>query len=275
MEPKIRSSVIAGTWYPGNKNQLENMIQTFFKQAHKKQSDGNIMGLISPHAGYIYSGQIAAYGYKQLCGYTFDTIVIISPLHQMYVGDYMINTADFYETPLGKIPVSRDDVQLLKNKIDISFITADGEHALEIQLPFLQIALKDFSILPIMVGKYDVFSCEDIINALADIFKDRKTLFIASTDLHHIPNYEQVVERDKKVVDTLAKFALPEVRDILSGPDCSVCGKVPISIVLDVTQKLGANTLKILKYSNSGDVTGNRQDGQYTVGYVSAAIFKA
>ena len=107
---------------------------------------------------------------------------------------------------------------------------------------------------------------------MGEVMVNRSVLWVASTDLHHIPDYDEVVRKDADVVQALETMNLSHIRTTLNRPDCSVCGRVPVSIVTDVTQRRGANRLAILHQTNSGDVTGDRSPGQYTVGYLAAAI---
>ena len=272
MIKKIRRSVIAGSWYPGSQRALQKTIEDYFDRVKERTLAGKVVGLISPHAGYPYSGQVAAHGYKQISGQKYDVVVIISPLHQMAWGRTVIPDATHFETPLGLVPVNEDLVDRLSAEIHVERIRNDTEHSLEIQLPFLQVALKEFTLLPIMVGHGDVYGGEDIADALIGILKDKTSLIVASTDLHHIADYREVRRRDSGVVEALSSFKLKTIRDALSPSDCTVCGRVPVSIVVDVTQKMGATGLIVLSQTNSGDVTGERGAGQYTVGYLSAAI---
>lgn len=274
MNITVRPSVIAGSWYPGDRKQLQRTIEGYFANVGEPTLGGRIQGLISPHAGYAYSGQVAAYGYKQLVGQTFDIVVVISPMHQMAIDRYLINKSDYYETPLGKIVVEKDLAHLLKEEVGLTTILRDTEHSLEIQLPFLQVALGEFKLLPIMVGHGDVFDCDDIVEAIVKTMKGRDFLLVASTDLHHIDDYNEVVRKDREVVDALSTFHLEKIRDVLARIDCSVCGRVPVSIVLDVTQRMGADKVVVLEQTNSGDVSGRKMPGEYTVGYLSAAIVK-
>jgi len=274
MNAEVRSSVIAGTWYPGNSGQLKKTIEGYFKKAEGAPIQGEIVGFVSPHAGYTYSGQVAAYGYKQVVGKSFDIVVVVSPLHQMAVGRYVTSSASYYETPLGKISVDKELVQRVAQEVDITFISQDHEHSLEIQLPFLQVALGDFALLPLMVGHGNVYDCDDLVKALVEILKGKTSLFVASTDLHHIADYDEVVRKDKAVVEALSSFDLEKIRETLNRRDCSVCGRVPVSIVVEATQRMGAKKLLVLHQTNSGDVTGEKGFGQYTVGYLSAAIVK-
>ena len=274
MSNEVRPSVIAGTWYPGDGEQLRHTINGYFDKVDYPIIDGEIVGLISPHAGYVYSGQVAAYGYKQLLGKSFDVIIIISPLHQMATGRYIVNSADYYSTPLGNVAIDKELLGKIGEEIDLTTMRVDNEHSLEIQLPFLQVALGDFSLLPFMVGFTDLYDCEDMVEVLSRNLAGKNSLLIASTDLHHISDYNEVRRKDKHVVEALSGFNIETIREVLEPADCSVCGRVPISIVVDVCQRLGANRLEILQSTNSGDVTGDTASGRYTVGYLSAAIIK-
>jgi AmmeMemoRadiSam system protein B len=273
MHENVRPSLLAGTaWYPGDPKILRKTINQYFDQVQLPPVQGRVLGVISPHAGFEFSGQVAAHGYKAVSKFKYDQVVIISPLHRLFSNRYVTSTAAFYETPLGKVPVDQNALKTLSEIIRIEPVLFDNEHSLEIQLPFLQVILKEFKLIPIMVGVRDIDSCEDIVAGLIKICKKKKTLFVASSDMHHIANYDEVVQHDKKVVDALMDFDLKKIRQVLKPKDCTVCGKTPISIVLDITKRLGATQIHILSHTNSGNITGEKQPGQYTVGYVSAIM---
>ena len=273
MNENVRPSLLAGTaWYPGNPKLLRKTIKQYFDQIQLSPLQGKILGLISPHAGFEFSGQVAAHGYKAVSKFKYEQVVIISPLHRLFSDRFVTSSAHFYETPLGRVPINVDAIEALSEIVRLESVLFDNEHSLEIQLPFLQVVLGEFKLIPIMIGARDIDSCEVIVDGLIKISKKKKTLFIASSDLHHIANYEEVVQNDKKVVDAIASYDLKKVRQVLKPKDCTVCGKIPISIVLDITKRLGAKQVKILCYTNSGNITGEKQPGQYTVGYLSAIM---
>lgn len=272
MKSKIRSSVLAGEWYPRDPDALEKMIHSYLDRVSTQRSLDAIFGLITPHAGYLYSGFTAAHGYKQLMGRHYSVVVIVSPFHGYPIGRYMINTADAYETPLGTIPVAKDIIEALQQKVNITFINAEEEHSIEIQLPFLQYTLKNFSIVPIMVGHRDVNDVEDMVSALYSVLSDKNSLIVASTDLHHLHSYQEVVSKDALVVDAIASMELSRIRKILAPESCTVCGKVPISIVTDLVKQMGAKQCVVLYRSNSKDEYKDIYPGTYTVGYVSCAF---
>jgi AmmeMemoRadiSam system protein B len=270
MESRIRPSILSGSWYPRNPKVLTKTIQDYLRKADRKEIPGRIVGLISPHAGYVYSGPVAAFGYKALKGRAYDAVVILGPQHRMFGKRYVVTDASHYETPLGKVPVEREALKQLSESVPLYQVSLDNEHSIEIQLPFLQTVLSSFSLVPVMIGHDDVFDVQDLVQALHRFSMDRNVLILASSDMHHMNDYLDVKEKDAEIVEALESFNLERILDKLADPRCSVCGKVAISILLQVSRLIGAKSLKTLKYSNSGDVTGDQSPGQYTVGYLSA-----
>jgi AmmeMemoRadiSam system protein B len=276
----IRRSVIAGSWYPGTEQGLTLALDSYLANVDQPSVRGQLLGLISPHAGYTYSGQTAAYAYHQLRDRKADTVVLIGPSHRAWVGDYAVSAEDAYETPLGLVPLDWDFINALDELVGLRHVRGDAEHSLEIQLPFLQYQLGEMHLVPIMMTADDPASAERLANALAEIIQRRmeqgqKILLIASSDLHHIDNYDEVVRRDQTVVEAIAAYNLKKLTPRLMAPSCSVCGRMPILAVLHAARALGADSAQILYHTNSGDVTGQRRLGQYTVGYMAAAIYRS
>jgi AmmeMemoRadiSam system protein B len=277
---KIRHSVIAGTWYPGTERGLARTVDEYMSHVDQPPVPGKLLGLISPHAGYTYSGQTAAYAYHQLQGREVGTIVLMGPSHRAWVGDYAVSGEDAYETPLGRVLLDRAFIADLEARIPLRRIERDAEHSLEIQLPFLQHQLGDFRLVPIMLSADDPAAAQRLATALAETIRQRPagyggTLLVASSDLHHIENYDEVVRRDQPVVEAIAAYDLQTLTRLLMAPGCSVCGRMPIQTVLHAAKNLGADAVRVLHHTNSGDVTGQRRAGQYTVGYMSAAIVRS
>ena len=275
MPNRIRRSIISGQWYPGTALELEQTIERFFANVEPVEVDGEIVGLISPHAGYMYSGQVAAYAYQQIRDQSFDVVAIISPVHRMPLGRFAVTSASAYETPLGLAQIDEDSVDELARLVRVNRVDRDEEHSLEIQLPFLQVALGDLNLLPVMIGESSLDAGQELGTALAQVLKDKKALIVASTDLHHIGDYNEVVRRDRIVVEAIASFDLVRIREALSPWDSSVCGRIPVYAVLTAAKALGANKVTVLNHTNSGDVTGIRTPGQYTVGYMAASVCRA
>jgi AmmeMemoRadiSam system protein B len=276
----LRRSVIAGSWYPGTEKSLTHAVDDYFSRVDQPPVPGELLGLISPHAGYAYSGQTAAYAYHQLQGQQVDTVVVLGPSHRAWVGDYAASAEEAYETPLGLVPLDQAFIGELSGLVSLRPVQGDAEHSLEIQLPFLQRQLDSFRLVPIMMSADDPASARRLATALVEVIRQRdaegeRTILVASSDLHHIENYDEVVRRDQPVVDAIGAYDLERLTTLLMARGCSVCGRMPILTVLHAARTLGADAVKVLHHTNSGDVTGQRRSGQYTVGYMAAAVFKA
>ena len=267
----IRRSVIAGTWYPGTKAELARTVDGFLDNVKKEELGGELMGLIAPHAGYVYSGQVAAYAYKQLEGLDFPTVAIVSPVHRMFVGRYAVTAKRYYETPLGLVEVDGELVDALDEAVGLNRVERDDEHSLEIQLPFLQRVLGRFKLLPVMMGDQSLPACRALGEALAGVLRGRRALLVASTDLSHFHPYDTAVRLDRVVLDHIEKFDPEGLALDLERGRCEACGGGPVIAVMLAAKALGANRARVLKYANSGDVTGDRWQ---VVGYVAGAIYR-
>ena len=273
IDPKnVRRSVIAGSWYPGTEGQLRKTVQGYLDNVEKEELDGDLIGLISPHAGYIYSGQVAAYAYKQLDGASYDAVAVISPVHRMFVDRFAATSAAAYETPLGLVEVDAELVEATDKEIGLARVPQDNEHSLEIQLPFLQVVLSEFKLLPIMMGDQDLSSCQELGTALAKVLQGKKVLLVASTDLSHFHNYDAAVRLDEIVLERVGAYDPEGLAKDLERRKCEACGGGPVIAVMLAAHELGANKAKVLKYMNSGDVTGDRSQ---VVGYMAAALYRA
>jgi len=277
----IRQSVIAGDWYPGHPDALRKALAGYLADAEKVELEGELCTLISPHAGYAFSGPTAAYAYKQLeDGPAFDTVAVLSPAHQAYLGRFAVTRASHYETPLGLVEVDAELVDALGKEVTLNRVGFDGEHSLEIQLPFLQQVLGAFTLLPVMSGESltsdrSLAACRELSAALAKLLRDREALVVASTDLAHLYDYNDVVRHDRVVIELVERFDIEGLARALIEGRGQACGGAPIVTALLTAQALGANQATVLHYTNSGDVTGNRRPGSYTVGYMAAAVYQA
>ena len=277
----IRQSVIAGSWYPGQPDTLRRTLAGYLADAEKVELEGELKALISPHAGYAYSGPTAAYAYKQLeDGPAFDTVAVLSPVHQAYLGRFAVTRAGYYETPLGLVEVDAELVEALGKEVTLNRVGFDGEHSLEIQLPFLQQVLGTFTLLPVMLGEpltsdRSLAAGRELSAALAKLLRDRKALIVASTDLSHLYDYDEVIRHDRVMTELVERFDVEGLAQALMEGRCHACGGAPVVTALLTAQALGANRATVLHYTNSGDVTGNRRPGSYTVGYMAAAVYQA
>ncbi len=276
MSQDIRKSIIAGSWYPGRPEALRSQIQGFLKAVSEPSGlTGDLIALIVPHAGYVYSGEVAARAYKLLLTRPFSQVVIVAPSHRYPFKGASIDQKTGYETPLGVIPVDQVLARAISDASPVFKYVPAGhaqEHALEIQLPFLQETLGNFSMVAIIQGSQDPATCEEMAQALAKALRGKKVLLVASTDLSHFHPYEKAVKLDKKVLDRVAAFDEKGLMQDLTQDQVEACGGGPMVTVMKTAKLLSADEARVLKYANSGDVTGDRSG---VVGYMAAAIFKS
>jgi MEMO1 family protein len=274
MNKGIRKSVIAGSWYPGDQEILRKDIEEYFNMVTIDKIEGQIVGLVAPHAGYVYSGQIAAYAYEPIRKKVYDTVFVISPSHRMAFPGVSVYLGDGYETPLGIVPVDKDMAGRVMN---YSRLIGDipsahmQEHALEIQLPFLQVALGKFSFVPLIMGDQDAKTCEELANAIFQSAGDSNILVVGSSDLSHFHDYNQAVKKDSMFLEHLGRMDVRGMLTNLRSGACEACGGGPAAVTVMTSRMMGASEAKILKYANSGDVTGDR--GR-VVGYASAIFLR-
>lgn len=272
MLEKIRESVIAGTWYPGNPQELTQEIQRYLSRVQDTPLGGRLKALIVPHAGYMYSGGVAAHAYKLLLQQSFDRVIVVAPSHRAFFQGASVYDLGGYRTPLGVVPLDHEIVGQLKKESDaIRYVPqADAqEHALEIQLPFLQVALGEFRLTPVIMGEQTLENCQQLAAAVSRVCQGKDVLLVASTDLSHFHPYEKAKQLDQVVVDRLKDFDPIALEAALRRGECEACGGGPMTAVLMAAREIGANKVRILQYANSGDVTG---DKSRVVGYLSAAV---
>ena len=267
----VRKSILAGSWYPGSASELGRTVDGLLAGVPDVALPGDLVGLIAPHAGYMYSGPVAAHAYKILQGLSFDVVAVVSPIHRMYAGSVVVNDASHYETPLGLVEVDSRLVAALEERVDLNRVEWDDEHSLEIQLPFLQRVLDGFRLLPIMQGDQSLSTSQKLADALVDILQGGKALLVASTDLSHFHSYTAAVQLDKVVLDLVSRYDPLGLSRALKGGEAEACGGGPVITVMLAARALGADRAQILHYANSGDVTGDRSR---VVGYLAAALFR-
>jgi MEMO1 family protein len=287
---KVRESAIAGTWYPDSAADLRRTVEGYLAQVKSVAVPGKVVALVSPHAGYVYSGSTAAHAFAQVRGTNYARVVLIGPLHRFIpgceIGAWMVPAEEAYRTPLGDVRLDRDFIAELAKRVPVTTVRGDREHSLEIELPFLQVALSGslpangsgFELVPIMAGEYigdpgTHAHIEHMAGALAELAADGRSLLVASTDLTHLDDYAEVVRIDRKLVDLVSAFDVAGLREALRVEQVQACGAVGLVTVLQVAQKLGARGAQVLAYATSGDVTGGKRRGTYCVGYLAAAAY--
>jgi hypothetical protein len=273
-QAETKNPAVAGTFYPADKDSLKTSVNSFLSKAEKVTTDGKLLALISPHAGYVYSGQIAAYGYKQIQGSDIKKVILIGPSHHSGFKGASVYAKGSFRTPLGEVKINERLAQnLLNESIDIKFYPEafEKEHSLEVQLPFLQTVLKDFTIVPILIGSPSKQTFEHLISKLTEIL-DENTLLVASTDLSHYHDYSTAKEMDNKVIAAIQRLSASDTLELLSTSTSELCGGFPVIIVMEAARRSGANLGVVFKYANSGDVTG---DKERVVGYASIGLYKS
>ena len=272
-QEKTRESVIAGSWYPDHPETLKKQIGKYLDQAQISPLGGSLVGLIAPHAGYVYSGGIAAYAYKTLLQQRFDRVLVLAPSHRAHFQGASVYRLGGYGTPLGIVPLDHELIESLFQQSSLFHYVPRAEaqeHSLEIQLPFLQVVLGSFRLTPILMGDQSFQSCRDLAETIVHACTDKKVLLIASSDLSHFHPYQDAKRLDQVVLDRVAAFDPAGLSKDLEHGVCEACGGGPMITMMLAAQKLGANKAKVLQYANSGDVTG---DTRGVVGYMAAVFF--
>ncbi len=280
----VRKEAVANLFYPGDKINLKRMINTYLSGVPsdisdftKKNNIDKIYGIISPHAGYAYSGQVAAFSYSLLRNKSIDTILIIGPSHYTYFQGFALSQAKAFSTPLGKIPIDKDLAEaLIKNgngSVDYLDTAHIKEHCIEVQLPFLQETLiNNFKILPLLMGEQTTENIKAGIDVLKKTLEEyeRSVLIVISTDLSHYHPDEQARSMDTEIMHLLESSKWEKLMSVVEKGEVEACGAGPISVLMGLAKKMGWDNIKHLIYRNSGDTSGERDK---VVGYLSSIIW--
>ncbi len=274
-EDIVRMPAVAGAFYPSEPKVLRDDITSYLQSvAGIDKVPGSVIGLISPHAGYMYSGRVAAAAYSQLSGVDYDYVLVISPSHHIYFQGASLYPSGGYQTPLGIIPLAKKLVQELLSEYSVFHYVPQAhrqEHALEVQLPFLQVVLPKFSLIPVVMGSQDWETASMMAEALGTLLLGKRVLLVASSDLSHYHSYDEAVSLDSNILKAVNDNDSRALWNIVAGGKAEACGAGPMVAVMMLAAKLGATNARVVAYQNSGDVTGDRGQG---VGYMAAAIYK-
>jgi hypothetical protein len=271
MPQPIRRAAVAGTWYSGRPEVLAQDIDQCLDQVHHAV-DGEIVGLVVPHAGLMYSGPVAAYAYKAVAGRSYDVAVLVGPSHYVGFEGVAIQRTGSFETPLGCVAISEVDAEAIaaaSPAVHDRPAAHAREHSLEMQLPFLQRVLPDTPIVPLVMGHQTPASVNQLADALVEALSTRRALLVASSDLSHFQHAHRAARLDAVVVDAINRFD-PETlaRALGKFPD-HACGGGPIVTVMLAARGLGAADARVVKYADSGDVSGDKSS---VVGYLAAVL---
>jgi len=283
---QIRNPVVAGAFYPYDSEELKNIIKGFLEKAETEKKE--VIGIVAPHAGYVYCGKTAAFVYKTISN-KFETAVILGPNHTG-IGVGVATCLGSWKTPLGLVET---DEEFFNELIKDSVIMEDPkshlrEHSIEVQLPWLQYRFQGFKIVPISINPayFDVKTCREIGNKIADIVNKlkRKVLVIASSDFTHYGSMygylpfsgdsEQVIKKikeiDMNIINFIKKLKPEDMIKTCDGKRLTICGYGPIASMLFAAKKLNAKKGELVNYSTSFDVSRNLGA---VVGYAGIAIY--
>jgi len=277
---KVRRAGVAGSFYPADAKALSAMIDDLLAQAKVAPVTEPILAVVAPHAGYAYSGPVAAYAYAALKGRKYARVVVIAPSHFEGFDFTSIYDGDGYETPLGTVPVDKAFARELAKTSGTMRLSDQGhkatdagvEHALEVQLPWLQKVLGDFELVPIVMGSQSYESSRALGVSLAKMIQGGDTLVVASSDLSHYHSYDEAVRLDRKTLGALEAWDYLSMSRNFESRVWEACGGAPIVAAMIAAERMGAHETRVLRYANSGDVTGDR--GQ-VVGYSAEVLVKA
>lgn len=270
----LRPSPIAGTWYEGSPASLAARVDKYLDRASLPDIKGQVIGVIAPHAGHRYSGQVAAHAFAALRGQAPDLAAVISPFHSYAPHPLLVTSHQAYATPLGHIEVDEPALDELQSRLDIPIarIANDPEHSLEIELPFLQRVFRhEFKLLPIMIRAQEEDVAEKLGGALARLLENKNAILVASTDLSHFYDQQTANILDREMLRRFEAFDPASIFEAEHSGRGFACGHAAVATVLWASRQLGADKVQILDYATSGDVTG---DYSSVVGYGAAAILK-
>jgi MEMO1 family protein len=275
---ETRPSPIAGTWYEGQADRLARAVDGYISAASLPDLPGEVLAIIAPHAGHRYSGPVAGYAFAAVKNHTPDVVAVLSPMHHLYSFPFITTAHAAYATPLGEINVDRPLLneldKNLKNRLGygLTSVANDPEHSLEIELPFLQRAIKTgFTLLPVMLRQQTRATARKMGEALAETLAGKNSLMVASTDLSHFHKQAAANTMDAAMLSRVEAFSPDGIFDLDESGEGEACGLGALAAVLWAAKLLGADTVRVLKHATSGDVTG---DHERVVGYGAAVVLK-
>lgn len=281
----VRPSPLAGRWYDADPAVLSRNVDRYMDAAQLPELEGDVMGVVAPHAGHLYSGPVAGYAFAALRALWQeaqggpDVVAVIGPMHNPYVEPLLTTAHDAYATPLGNVPVDKESLRELNTILEaelgfgLAAVRRESEHSLEIQLPFLQRALSSaWKLLPVMDRARDPRVSQRLGMALAQVLRDKDFVLVASTDLSHFYNQQSALVYDRSMLNQIESFNPEGAFALEHAGKGFACGLGAFTAVMWAARELGADKIKVLRHATSGDVTG---DYSSVVGYGAAAILKS
>ncbi|MDP8208673.1 MAG: AmmeMemoRadiSam system protein B [Candidatus Electryonea clarkiae] len=279
-----RPPAVAGQFYPADPVQLRQQIEKMFSDAGT-EAEGEIYGFICPHAGYVFSGSVAAKAYHLLEKIdNLESVVLVGPSHRESFSFASVLTDGYYETPLGKARIDHELAQEIVesgSSLDYEIKSSDrghksggmfGEHCLEVQVPFLQVALPDVKIVPIIMGTQAYKAARDLGKAIADAARGKRIVVIASSDLSHYLSVSEAMKLDQEVINEVTAFNPQSLADAFQSRKAQACGAGPMMAIMTASRLMGADSARLLEYKTSADSPYG--DSNRVVGYMSAIFEK-
>jgi len=266
---RVRNPVVAGQFYPGSPSSLKAQIKDFVDEKAAKEE---VIGAVSPHAGYIYSGAVAGAVISKI---RFkDTFIILGPNHTGYGRPFSVMTEGVWKTPLGDVEIdSKLGKKLLEssNYLEDDYIAHLGEHSIEVQIPFLQYFKRDVKIVPIILSPALGTTYKEIGREIAKAIRDLKkeAVIIASSDMTHYEPQESAQSKDRQAIEAILSLNEDELLRRVDELNISMCGYAPTVSLITACKELGAREAELVRYQTSGDVSGNYRS---VVGYAGIVI---
>ena len=252
---QIRESILAGAWYPDRPEHLRAQVNRFLDEVKPPSPAGRLVGLIAPHAGYQYSGHVAAHAYHLLQSRQFKTVVVIAPSHRARFQGVSVYDRGGYRTPLGVLALDTDLIAGLKSESsDVHHVPEAHrkEHALEIQLPFLQVVAPGIKLVPLVMGEQNLSACRKLALALAQCIKNKSVLLIASSDLSHFHSYDAAKKLDAQAARHIREMDVEGLSRDLADGACEACGGGPVMTVMLAARLLGAEKRRDSQHGQLG-----------------------
>lgn len=265
-----RSAAWAGVFYPADPDQLRDEVIDHMESSGEEAPGGDVLGIVAPHAGYVYSGPVAGHAYQAIRGRRYERVIVLSPSHRVALRGVSIWPRGSFTTPLGRVPVDEEGAErlLARAKGFIHDLPAAHvqEHAVEVQIPFLQVALPPFKLIPLVLGTHDLATARNLARILFETFGTKDTLYVASSDLSHYHEYDNAVLIDRLLLRELEGQENESLARALERGETEACGAGPILTVATLSKDHCAGRCTLLDYANSGDTAGSREQ---VVGYAS------
>jgi AmmeMemoRadiSam system protein B len=272
----LRQAAVAGTWYPARADALSREVQAYIAQAQSLTlpAGADVVALVAPHAGLMFSGPVAAYAYQVLTSRAYDSIVLVGPSHYVGFDGASIWAAGAFDTPLGRLTIDEPLAAAIRDACEVAVDNEAAhlrEHSLEMQLPFLASFAPSTPIVPIVMGFQTRSTAMALGDAVAAACHHKRVLIVASSDLSHFYDARTAADLDREVIARVDALDEGGLMTLLEQRPDHACGGGPMVSVLHAARQLGATHSRVLRYADSGDVSGDKSS---VVGYLAAAVWR-